>query len=261
MRELSRNEYLDQLSACLKDVPENERLEALRFVDEYFQEAGEENQQQASADLGLPQDYAKRLMDELPQIPPLPEEPLREPQTNRSVSGGMVQDHGMSASDERFEKREDRTAESMKNSVPTGWNPARIALLAASPLLFVLFLLGAVGILVVLVFMAVGLILLVAFVLICAAVFLSAFAGIPVYAMRMIVAAAGNVNLALFFVGLIVLCAGLLLLSAAVIRGLVCFGIPAYVRRCAALIKACMNRVAKSVKVRSPGRRGEVQTW
>lgn len=51
---MNRREFMAQLERLLNEIPENERLEALRFYNDYFDEAGPENEAQVIQDLGSP---------------------------------------------------------------------------------------------------------------------------------------------------------------------------------------------------------------
>lgn len=39
---MNRAEFMAELTRLLQNIPENERVEALKYYDEYFNDAGEE---------------------------------------------------------------------------------------------------------------------------------------------------------------------------------------------------------------------------
>ena len=62
---MNRAEFLSELERLLSNVPENERLEALKYYEEYFADAGEENEQKVIAELESPQKIADKIKDDL----------------------------------------------------------------------------------------------------------------------------------------------------------------------------------------------------
>lgn len=63
---MTRAEYLARLNAELSPLPNDERDGAMRYYVEYFDEAGEDNQQRVIAELGSPEQLAKTLLSETP---------------------------------------------------------------------------------------------------------------------------------------------------------------------------------------------------
>ena len=51
---MNRREFMDQLERLLGELPESERVEALRFYNNYFEEAGPENEAGVIQELGSP---------------------------------------------------------------------------------------------------------------------------------------------------------------------------------------------------------------
>ena len=49
---MNRVEFMTELASLLQDVPVEERREAMRYYNDYFDEAGKENEAQAISDLG-----------------------------------------------------------------------------------------------------------------------------------------------------------------------------------------------------------------
>lgn len=82
---MTKEQYLIELEQCLVMVPPSEKKEALRYVEEYFDEAGVDQAELVCEELGTPDEYAKRLKSEIPQIPPIPHE---EPEEEGTVGFG-----------------------------------------------------------------------------------------------------------------------------------------------------------------------------
>ena len=51
---MNRREFMAQLERLLGELPESERVEALRFYNDYFDEAGPENEAGVIQELGSP---------------------------------------------------------------------------------------------------------------------------------------------------------------------------------------------------------------
>lgn len=51
---MNRDEFMQQLARLLSDLPENERMEAIRYYNDYFDEAGPENEANVIRELGSP---------------------------------------------------------------------------------------------------------------------------------------------------------------------------------------------------------------
>lgn len=58
---MNRAEFMSRLTALLQDVPPAEREEALTYYNEYFDDAGEENEAGVIAALGSPDELAKSI--------------------------------------------------------------------------------------------------------------------------------------------------------------------------------------------------------
>lgn len=61
---MNKQEYLSELEAYLASLSEEERNDALRFYEEYFEDAGPENEQQVISELGKPFALAKSIICE-----------------------------------------------------------------------------------------------------------------------------------------------------------------------------------------------------
>ena len=62
---MSRVEFMNQLKNLLWDIPEGERAEALNYYEDYFDDAGVENEAQVIAALGSPEKVAATIKDGL----------------------------------------------------------------------------------------------------------------------------------------------------------------------------------------------------
>ena len=61
---MKKEEYLNELSHALKNITDEEREDILQYFHEYFDDAGEENEEQIIAELGPPKKLAARLRAE-----------------------------------------------------------------------------------------------------------------------------------------------------------------------------------------------------
>ena len=62
---MSRKEYMEQLDMLLRDIPHTERQEALKYYEDYFEDAGEEHEADVIEELGSPEELAKKLREDL----------------------------------------------------------------------------------------------------------------------------------------------------------------------------------------------------
>lgn len=101
---MTKEQYLSELEKHLETVPPSEKREALQYVEEYFEEAGVGSEDQVVVQLGSPKEYADRIKEELPSIPPIPMEHAQESEvsfdpsdSDRFVSysdGNSKKEHG-----------------------------------------------------------------------------------------------------------------------------------------------------------------------
>ncbi len=61
---MTKKEYLSELESHLVSISEEERINAIQFYDEYFEDAGPENEQQVISELGKPFALAKSIICE-----------------------------------------------------------------------------------------------------------------------------------------------------------------------------------------------------
>jgi len=67
---MTKQEFMHQLAEQLVSLPPEERLCALKFYDEYFADAGEENWPQVLRDLGSPEEVARTIKEDFAQRNP-----------------------------------------------------------------------------------------------------------------------------------------------------------------------------------------------
>lgn len=61
---MNRQEFFRRLAYLLKDIPESERRDALEYYNDYFDEAGAENEQKVMEELGSPEQVAQTILDD-----------------------------------------------------------------------------------------------------------------------------------------------------------------------------------------------------
>ena len=64
-KEMNKDGFMSQLKGLLADIPEAEREEALQYYDDYFEDAGAENEQSVISSLGSPKNIAENIKAEL----------------------------------------------------------------------------------------------------------------------------------------------------------------------------------------------------
>lgn len=69
---MNRNEYMAALRRALSVLPEEERASALRYYEEYFDDAGPENEQRVIADLGAPETVAEQILADYRELTAVP---------------------------------------------------------------------------------------------------------------------------------------------------------------------------------------------
>lgn len=65
-RNMTKYEFLGDLSRLLKDLPEEERKQALHYYEDYFADAGEDNEQEVLNELGSPENVSGNASDVTP---------------------------------------------------------------------------------------------------------------------------------------------------------------------------------------------------
>ena len=69
---MNRNEYMAALRRALSALPEEERASALRYYEEYFDDAGPENEQKVISDLGAPEKVAEQILADYRELTAVP---------------------------------------------------------------------------------------------------------------------------------------------------------------------------------------------
>lgn len=66
---MNRREFMDELRVLLKNLPYGEQEDALQFYEEYFDDAGTENEQRVIKELESPEAVAKKIIQNSPSVP------------------------------------------------------------------------------------------------------------------------------------------------------------------------------------------------
>lgn len=61
---MNRQEFFRRLEYLLRGIPESERMDALAYYNDYFDEAGVENEQKVMQELGSPEQVAQIILDD-----------------------------------------------------------------------------------------------------------------------------------------------------------------------------------------------------
>ena len=61
---MNRKEYMQLVEIALKDIPQSEKEEAIQYYNDYFDDAGEENEQEVISSLGSPAKLAESIIKE-----------------------------------------------------------------------------------------------------------------------------------------------------------------------------------------------------
>lgn len=60
---MNRQQFMDMLESLLQDIPANERREAIQYYNDYFDDAGEENEARVIEELGSPGQVARLIRE------------------------------------------------------------------------------------------------------------------------------------------------------------------------------------------------------
>ena len=75
---MSRREFLERLDELLKDIPREEREEAMQYYNSYFEDAGEKNDADIIEELGSPEKVAEAVKADFSSAPVVYEEPASQ---------------------------------------------------------------------------------------------------------------------------------------------------------------------------------------
>lgn len=64
---MNRQEFMERLEHLLQNIPEQERVEAVQYYNDYFDDAGEENEQAVLDALGTPAQVAENIKRDMSQ--------------------------------------------------------------------------------------------------------------------------------------------------------------------------------------------------
>ena len=87
---MTREEFLRRLSELLQDVTEEERAEAIRFYEEYLDDAGPQQEAQVLAELGSPEKVAAIIKANVPGSRVQPEPAAPPPPQGPAAPGGAA---------------------------------------------------------------------------------------------------------------------------------------------------------------------------
>ena len=88
---MTRTAFLAALEQLLAPLPETERKDALSYYEDYLDAAGPENEARAIAELGSPEEVARKILDEQsPQAPLPPGIPAPRSRWRMVLGGGLA---------------------------------------------------------------------------------------------------------------------------------------------------------------------------
>ena len=119
---MSRVEFMEQLERLLWDIPESDRVDAITYYNNYFDEAGAENEERVLQELGTPEKVAATIKTDL---------------NSGGNECGEYTEHGYSYA--RYDKNWDAPIKKeekprQKKNIP--WVLIIILLVLASPIIF-----------------------------------------------------------------------------------------------------------------------------
>lgn len=131
---MNREEFLAQLERLLYDISDQERTEALDYYNNYFEDAGEENESKVIQELGSPGKVAAIIKAELQgSTERFGEYTETGYQDERFKENGQMPDKRNTSREEQAERR-DVTVRSKKNRSASSWALIIILLVFTSPL-------------------------------------------------------------------------------------------------------------------------------
>ena len=83
---MSRREFLERLNELLKDIPREEREEAMQYYDSYFEDAGEKKDADIIEELGSPEKVAEAVKADFSSAPVVYEEPVKQKQSYENTT-------------------------------------------------------------------------------------------------------------------------------------------------------------------------------
>ena len=125
---MNKSEFMKRLQALLQDIPETERKEALEFYENYFDDAGIENEQQVIRSLGSPEKVAATIKEGLDE-----NAGEKGSFTEKGYSGSEEQINPMAVKEQPNSKR--RLKDRIRDLGTSGLILALILLIFALPIL------------------------------------------------------------------------------------------------------------------------------
>ena len=107
---MNRQEFMRQLEYLLRGIPENERADALAYYNDYFDEAGVENEYQVIQELGSPENVAQTILEDVQRET---RQRTRQDYTNPEM------DYEKNREQENASKHTSRSSGTTKKQMPT----------------------------------------------------------------------------------------------------------------------------------------------
>lgn len=121
---MNREEFMKQLERLLWDIPENDRLDAIAYYNDYFDEAGIENEAQVIRELGSPEKVAATI---------LANSNMAESEQTEYTEQGCYT--GYDYTSKNVPERQDMSAQNKKQKRDIPWPILIILIIFASPIL------------------------------------------------------------------------------------------------------------------------------
>ena len=82
---MNRIEFMEELSGLLQDIPEEDRMDALNYYNDYFDDAGAENEKNVIDELESPEKVAAKIKADR-------EDPMEKPECrwSRTINHGRI---------------------------------------------------------------------------------------------------------------------------------------------------------------------------
>lgn len=99
---MTRTEYMNALSRLLAPLPQEERADALEYYEEYFDAAGPEKEAATMAELGTPEEVARKILEDpaFAAVPAAKAEGKKQRKSWRQLLG-LADDRDSTASEDR----------------------------------------------------------------------------------------------------------------------------------------------------------------
>ncbi|HBH94752.1 MAG TPA: hypothetical protein DDX91_03315 [Ruminococcaceae bacterium] len=91
---MNKTEFLSRLRIALAPLPEEERNAAMVYYEEFFSEAGEENEQSVISEFGTPEELARSIVEENNRENPANNQASVNPEFNRNRENAFYNQNG-----------------------------------------------------------------------------------------------------------------------------------------------------------------------